>query len=37
MVFRDIRPRDSQRPATPEERERIMKRVEKNRRRVKTT
>ena len=36
MVFRDIRPRDSRRPATPEERERIMKRVEKNRR-VKTT
>ena len=32
IVFRDIRPRDSQRPATPEERERIMKRVEKDRR-----
>ena len=31
-VFRGIRPRDSQRPATPEERERIMKRVEKDRR-----
>lgn len=30
IVFRDIRPRDSQRPATPEERERIMKRVEKD-------
>ena len=30
--FSAIRPRDSQRPATPEERERIMKRVEKDRR-----
>ena len=32
VEFRDIRPRDSQRPATSEERERIMKRVEKDRR-----
>ena len=30
IVLRDISPRDSQRPATPEERERIMKRVKKD-------